>query len=115
MSRRRRKLVSDWPKYLLKNIPEPERRCLSGTAAAQNISVSDVVRSVLCERYRLVCPPESYSYASARDTCATTLLLRLQPRLAQRIEREAARTGKTKRRIILETITSHYRKEGTLA
>lgn len=110
----KKRRVSSWPAYLLKNIPEYERRCLSGAAAAHNISVSDVVRSVLCERYRLDCPPESYGYAAARDTAATTILLRLQPKLARALERERERTGKPKRRIILEAITSHYQKEGTL-
>lgn len=103
--------VARWPTYLLKNINESERRSLSSEAAAQNVSVSDVVRGLLCARYELVCPPESYRYEPDRDTGARTILLRLQPKLARALEREQRRTGHSRRRIILETIEAHY-KEG---
>lgn len=109
MSRRRRR-VADWPTYLLKNIPESERRSLSASAAAQNVSVSDIVRGLLCARYRMSCPAESYGYDADKDTGAATILLRLQPKLSAALEREQARTGHAKRRIILETVTSHYEK-----
>jgi predicted HicB family RNase H-like nuclease len=108
MARRR---VGDWPTYLLNGVPDSERRLLSASAAAQNTSVSDVVRSILCARYRMICPRESYYYDAERDTGSTTLLLRLQPKLDAALKRHAARTGRSRRRLILETITSHY-KEG---
>ena len=72
--------------------------------------MSDVVRSLLCERYGLECPPESYRYEPDRDTGARTILLRLQPQLNARLEVEVARTGRSRRRIILETIEAHYKK-----
>lgn len=112
--RKRRKRAVDFPTYLLKGIPEPERRSLSHQAAAQNTSVSDVVRKILCKRYRLVCPQQSTYYDAARDTGSTTLLLRLHPNLVVALERHAANTGQSRRQLILETITSHYLKEGTL-
>ena len=107
----RRKRITDWPTYLLKNVPESERRRLSQSAAAQNVSVSDVVRGLLCARYRLDCPRESYSYQAERDQGARTILLRLQPRLNSALELEVSRTGTSKRRIILDVIEAHY-KEG---
>ena len=107
----RRKRIADWPTYLLKNIPESDRRRLSGSAADQNISVSDVVRGLLCARYRLDCPRESYRYEPDRDRGARTILLRLQPRLNSALELEVSRTGSSKRRIILDVIEAHY-KEG---
>jgi predicted HicB family RNase H-like nuclease len=73
--------------------------------------VSDVVRGLLCARYRLKCPQESYRYEPDRDTGARTFLLRLQPRLARALELECSRTGLSRRQIILETIEAHY-KEG---
>lgn len=74
-------------------------------AAAQNISVADVVRRLLCDRYELSCPPVSRrGYEVARDSGAANILLRLQPKLMRRLEREAAETGKTKRAIVLEAI-----------
>lgn len=108
MTTRRR--VSSYPTYLLKAVPDSDRRRLSGDASDQNVSVSDVVRRLLCGRYELDCPPESYRYDASRDTGAKTILLRLQPRLHKRLVRESARTGRSIRRIILETITSHYSK-----
>lgn len=97
--------------YLLTGLPESERQYLSDSAAARNISVADVVRSILCGRYRLVCPQRSTHYNAERDTGSATLLLRLHPNLDAALKRERARTGRSQRRIIIETIQSHY-KEG---
>lgn len=104
MSRRR---VASWPTYLLKQIPPQERRLLSAEAAAQNVSVNDIIRFILCARYNLNCPRESYRYDPDRDQGATNLLLRLQPKLAKALDREAA-GGESKRAIILDAITTHY-------
>jgi len=98
------KRVARWPSYLLKDIPESERRSLSTAAAAQNISVSDVIRRLLCARYKLDCPPESYRYDPGRDGGNPDILLRLQPKLKAKIELEAGRTRRSKRDIMLETI-----------
>jgi uncharacterized protein (DUF1778 family) len=102
--------VGKWPTYLLQGVPESERRWLSRAAAARNTSVADVVRSILCKRYRLVCPQQSTHYNAEKDTGSTTILLRLQPNLNAALKREAARKGRNRRRIILETIKSHYEK-----
>ena len=96
--------------YLLKDIPESERRLLSATAAAPNISVADLVRSILCARYRLDSAQQSTNYNTEKDTGSTTLLLRLHPNLDAKLKRERARTGRSQRRIIIETITAHYKK-----
>lgn len=100
--------VRKWPTYLLANIPEASRRALSEEAASRDSSVADVVRSILCARLRLHCPSESSRYALEQDTGATSLLLRLQPKLARALDREAARTGYSKRRIILDFIEAHF-------
>lgn len=98
--------------YLLTGLPESERRFLTASAAARNISIADVVRSILCARYRLVCPQVSTHYNAAKDSgTTTTLLLRLHPNLDAKLKRERTRTGRSQRRLIIEAITSHY-KEG---
>ncbi len=97
--------------YLLKGIPDSERRALSAEAGARNISVADVVRAILCDRYRLRCPQQSTHYNAARDGGSTTLLLRLHPNLDAKLKRERARTGRSQRRLIIEAIQAHY-KEG---
>lgn len=109
--KRKRRTVASWKPYLLKEIPDSERRSLSASAAAQNLSVTDIVRRILCARYRLDCPPESYGYDAERDKQATTVLLRLQPKLTGALERESKRTGKTRRSIILLAIQTHYERE----
>lgn len=103
-----RKRVADFPRYLLTDIPPEHRAWLSVQAADQDISVADIIRRHLCARYRLDCPPESYGYRAAFDKQTTTMVLRLQPRLAQRLERDVARTGRSKRSIILDTIKTSY-------
>src|SRR3954467_8129250 len=102
--------VSRWPSYLLKDIPVTRRRRLSKTAAAWDVSVADVVRSLLCARYALDCPPESYGYDRSRDTKATTIVLRLQPELVKKLAGEGRRGNGTKKKIILEAIETHYKK-----
>ena len=103
-----RRPVSRYPSYLLKAIPPDDRKRLSEDAAAQNISVTDIIRRLLCDRYKLHCPPESYGYQPGRDGGGSNILLRLQPNLALRLDKEAAQTGSSKRGIILEAIASHY-------
>jgi len=99
------KRVARFPSYLLKDIPPDQRLRLSEQAAAQNISVSDIIRRLLCARYKLDCPPESYRYDPNRDGGNPTILLRLQPKLKAKLELEAGRTRRSKRDIMLEAIT----------
>lgn len=97
--------------YLLTDISKSDRAALSDEAGSRNVSVADVVRAILCNRYRLRCPQESTHYNAERDTGSTTLLLRLHPNLDAKLKRERARTGRSQRRLILEAIQTHY-KEG---
>lgn len=103
--------VTEWPSYLLKGIPPTRRRWLSKCAATWDVSVADVVRSVLCDRLSLSCPPMSGGYDRTRDTkSSTTILIRMQPKLDKALEREVARTGHSKRRVILDAIDDRYKK-----
>jgi hypothetical protein len=106
-----RRKVKKWPSFLLRDIPTEHRQLLTADAAADNISISDIIRRILCARYRLHCPPESYRYDSAKDIGAETVLLRLQPALWHALEREHERTGRAKRRIILLALEAHYEQE----
>jgi len=99
------KRVARFPSYLLKDIPPDQRLRLSEQAAAQNISVSDVIRRLLCARYKLDCPPESYRYDPDRDGGNPTILLRLQPKLVAKLKLEAERTSQSRRAIILDAIS----------
>jgi hypothetical protein len=110
-SERRVLLLKRRVPYLLKDIPDFERKSLSWEASGRNISVADVVRAILCQKYRLRCPQLSTHYNAERDTGSTTLLLRLHPNLDAKLKRERARTGRSQRRLIIEAIQAHY-KEG---
>lgn len=105
-----RSRVAKFPQYLLKDIPAAHRQWLSHQAAEFDVSVADVIRGLLCHRYKLKCPKESYRYNAEQDKQAASMVLRLQPRLNDRIDREAARRGWSKRRIILDTIEANYEK-----
>jgi hypothetical protein len=102
--------ITDWPQYLLVNVPEDIRQAISAERERDRLAVSDIVRSALCDRYRLHCPPEPYRYELGRDMGARNMLLRLPPKLWKALDREAKQPGKTKRSIILETLEAHYEK-----
>lgn len=100
--------VRTWPSYLLTKIPAELVERLHADAAAADVSVTDVVRRLLCGRYRLECRDESYHYSPRGGTAAGNLLLRLQPKLTRALLREVRRSGRTRRDLILETIEDHY-------
>ena len=108
--RGRKHLVEAWPSYLLTLLPS-ERQSLSTAAAAQNISIADVARGILCAAYGLHCPPKSRGYHAVKDTGRLNILLRLPPKLWRCIEDEQTRLNETKRAIILDKIEAHYRRE----
>ncbi len=94
---------------MITRIPDPVRSELSREAEARNVSVQDVIRSVLCDRYRLNCPQASYGYEPARDTgVSDTIHLRMQKKLKHALERDAAKTNRPLRTVIIDTLEAHY-------
>ena len=104
----RRRLVAAWPSYLLVNVPELERSSLSEEAAAREMSVGDVVRDILCEKYDLSCPPKSTEHRKWQDKGASNLLVRMPPKLALALEADRVNSGQSKRQIILDAIAARY-------
>ncbi len=107
----RRRAVTTWPQYLLKRIPPELRTQITEDALAQDVSTSDVIRAILCRRYRLNCPPESWHYSRLDTGRSVAILLRLQPKLQKRLARESDETGRAMRTIIMDALTAHYGKE----
>ena len=70
--------VTDWPSYLLRQIPADTRALLSEQAEADDVSLSDVIRQALCHRYRMDCDPESFGYQPATDSGSDVILIRIQ-------------------------------------
>ena len=113
-TRRRRAASSDrivdWPQYLLANVPPDIRAAISAESADRLIAVSDVVREILCKRFRMHCAPVPYRFELGRDTGALNFLIRMPPKLHRAISRESDRTGNTMRKIILDILEAHYTK-----
>lgn len=82
--------VTDWPAYLLNGVPPRQRALLSQMAQEQDVSVSDVVRGILCKHYGFDCDPVSFKYDADRDQQGDRLLLRLQPELIRAMRKETA-------------------------
>ncbi len=101
--------VADWPAYLVTRIPELVRSELSLEAQARNLSVQDVIRAILCAHARLKCPQASYGYEPLRDSgVSDTIHLRMQKKLKRALEREAARTNRPLRSVIIDALEAHY-------
>ncbi len=99
--------VARWPTFLLRNVPENLRSSLAADAVYWDISIADVIRSLLCERYKYHCPPASDHYNGAGGS-SPTILLRLQPRLHRRLLIEAKDTKTSVRAIILRALEREY-------
>ncbi len=99
--------VARWPTYLLRNVPENLRSAVVLEAAEDDVSVADVIRAVLCERYKHHCPPASDHYNGAGGS-SPTILLRLQPRLHKRLLIEAKDTHTSVRAIIIRELEREY-------
>lgn len=80
--------VTDWPAYLLGGVPPQQRALLSAMAEHEDVSVSDVVRGILCRHYGLDCEPVSFKYDGDRDRQGERLLLRLQPELWRKMKKD---------------------------
>ena len=101
--------VSRWPAYLLKRVPENLRSELSSEARERNVSLQDVIRQALCDRYRLNCPQASFRYEPDRDSGGSaTIHLRLQKKLKRALDAEAAQSGLSLRTIIVDALEARY-------
>lgn len=81
-------LTDEWVKFLVRDMDEGTLATFRKQADADQVSVAEYMRQILCSHFELDCVP---SRASARpDSGSTTRLLRLQPELFAAI-RERAR------------------------
>lgn len=105
-----RERVTDWPAYLLTEIPAELRAAISADSARRELAVADVVREILCRRFRLHCPPDPSTYTPGRDKGARTLLLRMPPKLTNWLGRDSRAKRQSIRTTILEILEAHYKK-----
>ena len=104
--------VRDWPTYLLRDIPPGTRLALEIEAGAEDRSMIEIIREILCAHYELDCEPVLATARPPKPKPSTdTMILRLQPELWQAIRQEAdqqeSRYGATDR-IIHAILAAHY-------
>jgi hypothetical protein len=103
--------AAKWPAYLLRGVNPHLRNQLSDQAAADDVSLADVIRQALCQHYGLDCDPASNGYQPTLDTGGDVILVRLQPELWVAMKKETrSRYGAT-RQLILETLTNYLEAE----
>lgn len=99
--------VSEWPSYLIRNIPPHTREDMSARAAQDDVSLADVVRQALCHHYQLDCDPASFGYQPDLDAANDFLLIRVQPNLFKLMKKETrGRYGATKA-LILQSLNEY--------
>lgn len=88
---------------LYEPLPEDLRTAINVEADAKDWSPYDVVRKILSDRYGL-----AYENLSAYRPAGERFKLRVDPKLRQKINLEAAKNGATIRGIVLSTLATHY-------
>ena len=99
-------VLSDWPTYLLKNIPREVREGIELEAGSG--AMAEVVRGILCAHYSLDCDPVLTRNKFLKVNGTETMILRLQPALFKEIRKEARRRKIPTRSVIIEALESHY-------
>lgn len=99
--------VKEWPSYLLRSIPHDTRTLMTARALRDDVSLADVARQAICQRYRLDCPPASSRYQPALDTGNDVLIIRLQPDAYKKLKRETGQRYGAIRHVILESLTDY--------
>lgn len=106
-------MVADWATYLLKRVPADLKQQILEEAQTQETTPANVVRGVLCNHYRLDCPPRRSSFRPPFKPEADTIFIRLQLPLFDAIKADASRNAQPQRQIILGILEAHYRNGGT--
>lgn len=99
--------VAEWPSYILRAIPAETREQMSARAAADDVSLADVVRQALCHHYNMDCDPASFAYQPELDSGNDILLIRLQPDVWRKMKRETRARYGAFRQLILQAITDY--------
>lgn len=88
---------------LYEPLPSDLRTKIDDDAQTADVTPYEIVRTILSDRYGIVFYPSGpYKPAGER------FKLRVDPKLRQKINLEAARKGGTIRGVVLSTLASHY-------
>lgn len=98
--------------FLLRDMGSELRERVEADAEERDTSLAEVVRSILCERYGLECQPiEGWGARAHLRGETTTILLRLQPELFNRLKghsRRFTRNKRSMRSLVIEALEAHY-------
>ena len=75
-------------------------------ADAQDRSLSDIMREILCAHYELDCPPSGKT--SRLEHGARTQLLKMHPDLFQALKKDSQETQIPMQRLVHEALEAHY-------
>ena len=108
--------VRRWPTYLLNGIPPEVRQAIEEDALAEEISLAEVMRQILCAHYELSCEPvETFSKPPPPNQGTATMVLRVHPDLFSAIKQDAGKAGTSygtayggMRKRIIEILSEHY-------
>lgn len=101
--------VSDWPAYLLRNIPADTREAMTARALRDDTSLADVVRQALCAHYQMECDPASFRYQAQLDTGGDTILIRVQPDVWKMMKKETRAKYGAFRQLILQSLSDYLK------
>jgi hypothetical protein len=109
--------VRSFPTYILNDVPVYLRSAISEEARERDLSMAEVVRGILCERYKVECEPVTLrrggqvGYDPERDAGAQRIIIRVHPTLFRKIKRDAAYRKITMKRAIMQSLEKHYSQE----
>jgi hypothetical protein len=95
-----------WCKFLVRDLDPYLLKQIRSEADAQDRSLSDIMREILCAHYSLDCPPSGKT--SRLEFGARTQLLKMHPALFEALKRDSQETGTPMQRLVHEALSAHY-------
>jgi len=105
--------VRNWPVYNLHRqggMPAHIREQIEQESEAENMSMAEVVRRILCAHWQLECEPvEQVNYPRPEKRKGTQMMIvRVQPELFSAIKDESIRDEVTMKALIIGALEAHY-------
>jgi len=98
-----------WAKFLVRDLDPRLLSKIRADADAQDRSLSDIMREILCAHYELDCPPSGKT--SRLEHGARTQLLKMHPALFEALKRDSQETQIPMQRLVHEALEAHYTEE----
>ena len=94
--------------FLISGLRPTLRQLLEEEAQAEQRSIQDVIRSILCAHYELDCAPVAgWIRRDAWDGSAT-ILLKMQEELFQALKADSRESGESMQSLVHQALEAHY-------